>query len=426
MADLASMLIGGAQQSEQNAGAGLSQGVQQGVQNYQGIAQLALHKQQLDMQQQQMQMQMQQLQNTKMEKFYDFLGQAKNVQNASDRNNYLKTAVGYANAMGLPQEAVPREEIMNLKTDESQQRMATLETYVKSNQMTPADAIELATNPLKRDKFMQVPMTPLGFMNKSPDLNQAQEFVINKETEKQKAALQVEAETRRQNVQLSHMDEMQAMKELGDFGKQALNPSTRSVFGQTKAMIDAADSVKQLTDANLPANANKEQRIEAYNKLTSQQQAEVVVGMDRLLSRGNPSVHGNEALTPPTTPQELMAKWGQQLGNVPVGADKGAFIENMMQTINRERNMNNEKYQAQAKALKDAYPLAAKVYGDRMDRAMEAASRTPNITQGMAQPGQSSNPFANADAATIRAYIQAHPSNADVPQAKAALEAMGG
>lgn len=175
MADFASMLYGTAQNAEQNLGAGLPQAVHQG-------AQLALQKEQLDMQQAKLQQQQQQLQNTKMEKLWDFVGKSANIQNAADRKNYLDMSEGYGNAMGLQ---VPKGAFKALGTDENMQRMSTLQTYMQPGpngeppMMSANDAIDLATNPLKRDKFVQLPLTPLEFMNKRPDLSSAQKEAVD-------------------------------------------------------------------------------------------------------------------------------------------------------------------------------------------------------------------------------------------------------
>lgn len=375
MPDFASMIYGTAQNAEQNQGAGLSQAVSTG-------AELALQKEKLDQAQQMMQMKQQELQQEKIQRLYDFQSKAAQTQNPSDRKNLLQATIGYGNAMGLSNDIVNPKGIMSLASDENQQRMATLDTYTKLDPKDPAfmpvsDALDLATNPQKMDKFMQVPKTPLEWMGKNPNLTEAQEYVVNKQTELKKAQLEVEASKQKQQNTFSHQDENTAMTELGKFGTAIANPSTRTNLGQMKGMVDAADSVKQLTDANLPQGASKAQRIAAYDKLDSRQTAEVVKGLDRLLSRSNPTVHGNESLSPPTTIDTFLAKWGEKAGNIPEGTSQGDFIERMMGTVNRERKMNSDKFVKQSKILKDTSPMAAKIYGDRMDKAINDAASDP-------------------------------------------------
>jgi hypothetical protein len=187
MASLADMMYGTAQNAAQEQGAGLAQSAQAG-------AGLAMKQQELDMQTQQMQMKMQSLQQAKIQKYYDWQMGATKITNASDRQNYLNSGVGFGQAMGLPAEVLNPDGVKRLGTDENMQRVATLDTLVTNGQMSAADAIDLSTNPLKQDKFMQVAKTPLEMINKRPDLTASQEFAL-----KQSQAAN-EAELNRQNA----------------------------------------------------------------------------------------------------------------------------------------------------------------------------------------------------------------------------------
>lgn len=187
MPDFAAMLYGGAQKSAENFGQGAMQSFQQGNQDANAAAGLAIQQEHLNMQTEQMKMQMQQLQTAKTEKLYDFMKGASNIQNAGDRSNYLKNVIGYRNAMGLPADPAFDDSIKRLGTDENQQRLATIQLDVESGKMTAQDAIDLATNPLKADKFAQIAMTPLEFMNKRPDLSGAQKDFLERQSKEKQA-----------------------------------------------------------------------------------------------------------------------------------------------------------------------------------------------------------------------------------------------
>lgn len=364
MASFADMIYGTAQNAAQEQGKGFAESLQQG-------AQLALKKEELGLQQQHMQLQMQQLQQTKVQKLYDFMGQAHNYTNGQARNNYLQMGQAYASSMGLDPSILPDHAVQGMGADENMGRDTTARNMVAGGLMTPEQYFSAKRDP---EAWAKIPVTPpeavdMGKMDMEPVLSKYMQQQTGLREAAIRSAGQVPAD----------------IKELQSFGEKVANPSSRSALGRPKMMMDAADSIKQLTDSELPPNATKAQRVAVYNQLDSRQVTEVVKGLDRLLSQANPTVHGNETLTPPTTTQALLAKWGEKLGNVPEGTTQGEFIDRMMQTVNRERAMNQTKYQQASDALKIAYPLASAKHGKKMDEIIAKTVAAPNV--GGPQPG---------------------------------------
>lgn len=380
MADFASMMIGGAQQSSQQQGAGLAQSLQAGTELglqsqqldqqklYQG-AQLAIQQQDLQLRQQQMQQQMQSLQNAKSEKMMAMY-ESGNKLDPKAQKIFFGSGGFFRNArdnMGMSDQ-IPDSGLDTLvATPEGVAKGYGAINAYRANGGDPTAVWSQISNPLQ-----QAEMSPYY-----EDMNKQLTEATKEQNELKKSKMEVQATTNRQNITLGHQDEVTAAKELSDFGDKLANPTTRSMFGKLKSTIDSADAIKQLTDTGLPANATPAQRIAAYDKLDSRQVAEVVKSLDRQLSQSNPTVHGQEALAPPTTPEQLAAKYGEKVLNGPVGASQGAFIDRMMGTVNRERDLAAAKYTKGVQALKDTKPFAAKRYGDTMDKLIQDAATNP-------------------------------------------------
>jgi len=363
---LADMLYGSAQQAETSGGQAIASGVQEGVKNYQAGAQLALQQQDLTMRQQQMAMQMQQLQSAKSEKLMTMMENGFKLTPAQQNVFFGQDGVfrQARDNMGLTQ-SFPDTALKFATSDtDAQARGAGIIAQYR-------DDVAAGKNPSAVDSLSKL-ANPLIVGTSSPyyaDLNKNMQDAV-KDTQTQAAALR-DAKARGQQ---STSPDVQ----LANFGKTVANPSTRSDMGISKQMVAAADSIKQLTDAKLPANATKEQAVAAYNSLTPQQNTEVIRSLDRMLSRSNPTVHGQENLEPGTL-ADLVAKYGQKVGNTPIGSNMGEFIYNMMGTVNRERDMNASKFKAAANVLKETNVNAKATYGDKMDALIDSAVAPPKI-----------------------------------------------
>lgn len=135
----------------------------------------------------------QELETAKVEKMYSYIKEANQYKNAGDRRNYLKSGIGYRNAMGVSPQQIPDDSIMQLASDENMGRMFTLEMMVDNGEITAMEGADLAFNPMKRDKFAQIVPTPPELMSHSPDLSEAQQRVLERASKEKQAQARVTA-----------------------------------------------------------------------------------------------------------------------------------------------------------------------------------------------------------------------------------------
>lgn len=402
MSDLAAMLYGTANNAEQGQGQGLTQSIQAG-------ADLALKKEQLDNSQQMLAVKMQELQQAKLSKYIDMQEVHAKMPDGPAKIIFgSKVIPNVTTSMGLDNLVHPVAQDMLVKDSVL---AAQVISDVRNGKVPPA----IFGDPVQLAKYSKAALQNASAediqgltANYGPEIQKA--YDEYKKGQESFAAANARAQS-----------PASADKQLADFGKTIANPSSRSDMGQSKQMLNAADSIKQLTDPLVPKNATREQRVAAYNNLTSQQNTEVIRSMDRLLSRSNPTVHGQENLTPGTW-SDLASKYGQKVVNAPIGAQQGEFIENMMGTVNRERKMNADKFRGSTKALKSGLTNAEAKYSDKMDKMVEEVLKEPSTGN---DSGAAMVTFSGrqVSADKLRAYINdpAHANNPDLPAAKAAL-----
>jgi len=181
-----------------------------------------------------------------------------------------------------------------------------------------------------------------------------------------------------QESRLKMQMQRQVGAELRSFADKIVSSGQAPFIGRQLANINSADAAIAMANIIVPENApegyfppkneTREQRIERLNSANPNQTAELIKNMDALLSRSNPTVHGQEVLAVPQTAQALWAKWESVLGNAPKGAKQGAFLDKMLDTIKRERNLSEQKYKSVIEPLKRMYPVAHKFYGEDMDK----------------------------------------------------------
>jgi hypothetical protein len=179
-------------------------------------AKLAQMKQQREMQNQELQAKKQELESAKYEKLYAYMGNAKNYSNAADRKAYLKSAIGYRNAMNLSPDVVSDDGIMSLAPDENFGRAATIGAMVDSGEMKHKDALDLMTNPMKRDAFSQIIPTPPELINKSPDLSESQNELLKRQSTERAAAARIQESVRKQTTDIATTGSQQVAKKTAD------------------------------------------------------------------------------------------------------------------------------------------------------------------------------------------------------------------
>lgn len=367
---IAEQLIGDVSSGIDQTGANIGQG-----------AQLAQHVANIQQQRAQIDQQREQLQFQKISKYGDLLETASRLDPGPARTALLKSYIpNFKSAMGIDK-LFPEQSQQIL---ESEPALAPyLISKIHSGELTQPDLLAHAQDPewlIKQlpevKPFLAKENLGQTVSDYGKQISEADKFRITKEETRKNAETQA-------GMRFGQQDKNTADKQLSEFSNKVANASSRGNLGRAKQMVDAADSVTQLTNgaglapgAQPPANETREQRIARYNQMTSSQNAEVFKSLDRLLSMSNPTVHGMESLTP-TTYEAIGQKYGEKLFNMPRGANLGEFIEKAMETVNRERNLNAAKFKNQAKALKSGNAVAEKVYGGRMDKIIEDTINNP-------------------------------------------------
>jgi hypothetical protein len=109
----AEMIYGTAQKTSEGMGQGIPEALVNG-------ASLALKSEQLKQDREKLQAQNQELASAKLNKLYDYIKESRNFKEPSARNNYLKTAIGYRNTLGIDPNAISDDQITSLGYSENQ------------------------------------------------------------------------------------------------------------------------------------------------------------------------------------------------------------------------------------------------------------------------------------------------------------------
>lgn len=196
-------------------------------------AEIAQHAEQVKMQQVQVQQKQQELEQAKLAKLVDFVKDARNYQNAGDRNRYLKGAVGLRNTLGIRPEVMPDEQIASFGSDENMGRIASLEAAIGRGELTMTDATAIAADP---QRFGAVVPIPADAIKGSPDLNEAQkQFLDRQSTERAAQARAGQAEQRQVGTQ-TRFDQGQKTK-LADKVTALGIPGLKSALGSLDSNI---------------------------------------------------------------------------------------------------------------------------------------------------------------------------------------------
>lgn len=394
-------------------------------------AQIALHGEELQKQQQQLQMQKTQLQEAKVDKVMNWFEKSANMPDGQVKNAFLKNYIPNGiNALGLSDAFHPD----SLKMAQSDPvLMAYVGDELKSGRLKASDLYKAMGDPdtmaslASSDGFKQFGgaqaiketlQNSIGELKAAADVAAQNSFKDKElktrlEEARATAKMRLDAQDSRQDKSLSHQDANLAAKQYAEFQKTVNNPTSRSTLGLYKSMIGAADAVSTMVNAGLKPDATKEERIKHYDALDSRQIAETVKGLDRLLSRSNPTVHGQESLTPETY-QGLAQKYGEKVTGSPRGARQGEFVDRLMKTVDQERRLNAALLNKSSKELKKGFSLAEKVYGSEMDDTLKTLTDNPLL------------PDENAKLkAAATDYLQKYPNGSGAAKAQAILSGGG-
>lgn len=178
-------------------------------------------------------------------------------------------------------------------------------------------------------------------------------------------------------------------KQFEKLGTEAVNPTNRKTMGRYTQSIDNADTLLTLVNGvglapgqQVNPNESAADSIKRFNNATPQQIAEIVKGLDRLVSQAAPTVSGTEHLMPSSAVGKLN-EMKQYLSNNPTGAGMGKFVHNIVDTVARERQTFAKKREHVAGKYKDIYKEAYQADPDRFMRVLAPEeSQNPNLTGG--------------------------------------------
>jgi hypothetical protein len=118
--------------------------------------------------------------------------------------------------------------------------------------------------------------------------------------------------------------------------------SSRSAFGRAANTYQAAERIEQLVAGTDPNNLDKRQIVEIARNL------------DGMLSNGQPTISGMEKLIPKSS-QGDFSKILEYVQNIPKGAQQGAFVNRMLATVAREKNLSHTQMQRTQSKLLGSY-----------------------------------------------------------------------
>ena len=232
-----------------------------------------------------------------------------------------------------------------------------------------------------------------SFENKPKlDLQNDQQSFLSAEKDKELASAEKIA-----GLKANKADANTIEKQFQELGKEAVNPSNRKTMGRYVQNIDNADAI--ITMANglglkpgeqPPANETPAQRIARYNSATDAQRYELATALDRLLKQSAPTDSGTEHLLPKTAQTKLQSL-KQYLVNAPTGAKAGDFVQQTMDTVQRERGNFAKKSEALLGKYRDIYKPAYEADPKRFmniiaspANAQVAAGMDPNLAKKIA------------------------------------------
>lgn len=396
MANLSEMIYGTAQNAAQSQGAGLPEAVAKGAQLAQSAEELQIRRGEFEQKQQQ-------LQNAKYEKLMQIF-EASTKMDPRAQKAFLGPG-GFMrqvrDQVGMTQ-MIPDATLDFMTTSEPNYQKARGLLLQAASSGDPKMVASAWTSLQDHSVYgdLGVYMDPLN-----KEANEMTKTLINARAQQARAGQNVSPE-----------------KQLADFGKEVLAQGTGTPTGRAKAMVDTADAILRMTESKVPTGATREQRVEAYNKLTPQQNNEVFRNLDKMLSQGHQSVHGMENLEVHSG-ADVAAKYGQNIFNFPIGSNQGEFIENVLETVRGERKLNVDKFKSGAQSLKESNTNAAAKYGPKMDKMIDDAVKSPEGLKTLEFKGR------KWSADKLQEVIDAHANDpkwaTDVNAARKALKAVG-
>jgi hypothetical protein len=133
--------------------------------------------------------------------------------------------------------------------------------------------------------------------------------------------------------------------------------SARSVFGKTANIIRGSEAIERL--------ASKWKS----DELTAQDVQEIAKSLDSILAQGSPTITGTEKLVP----KSLIGKTNEMISfitNRPRGAELGKFVDRLMGTVAREKELAREQVLNTQKKLLTGYSHLKQRYPERYNETL--------------------------------------------------------
>lgn len=136
--------------------------------------------------------------------------------------------------------------------------------------------------------------------------------------------------------------------------------SSRSALGKAANISRSADAIEKLAT-----------QFEDPNKLDTRHIQEIARNLDAMLSSGAATVSGANKLVPQTASGDW-AHIAEYIGNIPQGAEQGAFVQRMLDTVRRERDLAKSQIGVAKKKVIAGYGHLEKADPDRYHGLLKA------------------------------------------------------
>lgn len=237
---------------------------------------------------------------------------------------------------------------------QSRQAMQGEQIKLKAEQdlFNPQSSVSQQYRTLLKKAFpkMNVPnTTSAGDIQKSGMVNLARVMASREMMQQQRADTHKEKQTKETNERFSKLT-----------GKlTAETSSSRSAFGKSANVIRSAEAIERLAD-----------NFTDRNNLSLREITEVARNLDSMLSSGQATIAGMKKLIPETSlgSASKILEW---LTNQPKGAQQGAFVNRMLDTVKREKELAADQVRRTQGKVLSGYTDLKKTDPDRWQQVME-------------------------------------------------------
>lgn len=176
-------------------------------------------------------------------------------------------------------------------------------------------------------------------------------------------------------------DEQITVKRFDDLNKKLVSEtgSSRSAFGKMANIIRSSEAIQNLIDM----------KGGDLNKMDNREIQELARSLDAILAQGQPTISGTAKLVPQTLWGDVK-KIEEYLTNQRQGAGQASFLKNMVNTIDREKNLAADQVKKVQSKILSTYNDLEEKDPEKFDMLMKSHGLRPQGTQD--QPTQSNKP----------------------------------